>query len=118
MTLARVLARLSVPAEVRAHANWPADKLSGLEKLRDMGASKIACMNAVAQVCTHESLQRRRLNVGVWSFLGAHESLHALASEDSSVKKPKARKRASARILQPRRTSCVFVECKASGLVS
>ncbi len=57
---------------VCAHADWPVDKLSGL----DVRAPKIECMCTGAQVCTHESSQRRQLDIGAETFLWAHELLH------------------------------------------
>ncbi len=46
--------------------------LTGLEKWRDMRASKVEHMCTGALICTHESFQRQRLDEGAVTFLWVH----------------------------------------------
>ncbi len=53
--------------------DWLISKLNGLEKWRDMRASKIECLCTGAQVSMHDSSLRRRLGVIARNFLRAYK---------------------------------------------
>ncbi len=57
-----------VGSPVRAHADWPVDKPSGLDKWCYVRASKVECLRAGAQVCTHESPQHLWRAAGAGNF--------------------------------------------------